>query len=88
MKLITKELERRLAAVGSREDDPDPIIVARFFNPVERVFYGYVSIFGDHNDKWGCFSLAELESYKGPLDLGIERDLYFTEKWFSQEGKK
>ena len=44
------------------------------------MIFGYVSIFGDWNDEWGYFSLAELESYKGPLGIGIERDLYWTEK--------
>jgi len=38
-----------------------------------------VSIFGDWNDEWGYFSLQELESYKGQLGLGIERDLYWDE---------
>jgi hypothetical protein len=44
---------------------------------VDMNFYGYVSIFGDHNDEWGYFSLSELRSVKGPFGLGIERDLYF-----------
>jgi hypothetical protein len=44
---------------------------------VDMNFYGYVSIFGDHNDEWGYFSLSELGSVKGPFGLGIERDLYF-----------
>ena len=42
-------------------------------------FFGYVSLFGDYNDEWGSFSLAELEEYKGWGGLGIERDLYFKE---------
>jgi len=44
---------------------------------VDRLFYGFVSIFGDECDEWGYFSLAELQSVKGPLGIGIERDLYF-----------
>jgi len=43
------------------------------------MFFGYVSLFGDWNDEWGYFSLAELESYISPWGLGIERDLYWTE---------
>ena len=93
MKLLTKALEKRFAKIGSQEDIKDPIIVAKFFNPTgagtwyateydpkRRIFYGYVSIFGDMNDEWGYFSLDELESYRGRLGLGIERDLYFDEQ--------
>jgi hypothetical protein len=93
MKLMTKELEKRFAAVGSQAAVANPLVIAKFFNPCgvgtwyateydpeRRVFFGYVSIFGDHNDEWGSFSLEELEAYRGPLGIGIERDLYFEEK--------
>ena len=93
MQLMTKELEKRFAKVGSQENEIDPVIIAKFFNPQgsgtwyateydpkDKIFFGYVSIFGDWNDEWGSFSLAELESYVGPFGLGIERDLYWTEK--------
>jgi len=43
-------------------------------------FFGYVSIFGDHNDEWGSFVLSELQEYKGAFGLGIERDLYSGER--------
>ena len=97
MKLLTKELVKRFAQVGSQETEKDPIILAKFFNPTgagtwyateydpgDRTFFGYVSIFGDWNDEWGSFSLDELESYRGKFGLGIERDLYFGEKQASQ----
>jgi len=93
MKLMTKELEKRFAQVGSQEGVSDPIIIAHFFNPtgagdwyateydpVDRIIFGYVSIFGDWNDEWGDSSLDELAAYKGRWNLGIERDLYWTEK--------
>jgi hypothetical protein len=92
MRLMTKELEKRFLKVGSQENIKDPVIIAKFFNPAgagtwyateydpkEKMFFGYVSIFGDWNDEWGYFSLFELESYKGPFGLGIERDLYWKE---------
>ena len=92
MRLMTKELEKRFSQVGSQEEVEDPVIVAKFFNPQgagtwyateydpkDKMFFGYVSIFGDWNDEWGYFSLAELESYVGQLGLGIERDLYWKE---------
>jgi len=89
---MTKELEKRFLKVGSQEQVKDPVIVAKFFNPQgagtwyatefdpkDKMFFGYVSIFGDWNDEWGYFSLQELESFKGQLGLGIERDLYWDE---------
>jgi len=92
MKLMTKELEKRFAKVGRQEDVKDPIIIAKFFNPQgagtwlateyspgDKIFFGYASIFGDHCDEWGYFSLAELQEYKGRFGLGIERDLHFDE---------
>ncbi|MFC1711175.1 DUF2958 domain-containing protein [Patescibacteria group bacterium] len=92
MQLITKALEKRFTKVGRQEDKKDPVVIAKFFNPagagtwyateydpIEKIFFGYVSIFGDWNDEWGYFSLKELEDYRGRFGLGIERDLYFDE---------
>jgi hypothetical protein len=99
MKLITKELEARFKEVGSQENIAmdDKIVIAKFFNPTgagtwyateynptEKMFFGYVSIFGDNCGEWGYFSLAELESFKGTFGLGIERDLHIGEKKFSE----
>jgi hypothetical protein len=97
MKLMTQTLQKRFAKIGRQEQVEDPIIVAKFFNPTgagtwyateydpkTRIFFGYVSIFGDWNDEWGYFSLDELQSYKGKFGLGIERDLYFNEQSASQ----
>lgn len=97
MQLITKELEDRFKEVGSQQKEKDPIVIAKFFNPAgagfwfateynrkSKTFFGYVSLFGDHNDEWGSFSLMELESVKGPFGLGIERDLYCGEKRISE----
>lgn len=97
MKLLTKALIRRFAAIGRQEDAKDPLVVAKFFNPTgagtwyateydpeTQCFFGYVSIFGDWNDEWGSFSLDELQEYRGRFGLGIERDLYFSEMPISQ----
>jgi len=101
MKLMTKELEERFGQIGSQEEVKDPIVIAKFFNPAgsgtwfateynpeDKIFFGYVSIFGDYCDEWGSFSLDELESVKGPFGLGIERDLYFKETPSSELIKK
>jgi len=97
MKLLTKQLLNRFEQVGRQEDVKDPLVIVKFFNPTgagtwyateydpeNKVFFGYVSIFGDWNDEWGSFSLKELEDYRGMFGLGIERDLYFEEKPISQ----
>jgi hypothetical protein len=98
MKLLTKELEKRFQEVGNQSEEKDPTVICKFFNPYgagtwyateylpeEKIFFGYVSIFGGHDDEWGYFSLDELESFKTSFaGLGIERDLYFTEKRFSK----
>ena len=89
MKLMTKELEATFAKIGSQDGVKDPIVVAKYFNPTggqtwyateydpqDRIFFGYVSLFGDYNDEWGSFSLDELESFTGMFGLGIERDIY------------
>jgi len=97
MELLTKEIEKRFKKVGSQENEKDPIVIVKFFNPVgagtwyvteydpeEKIFFGYVSIFGDHNDEWGYTSLEELKSIKGFGGLGIERDKYCGEKRISE----
>ena len=91
MKLLTQDLLTRFEQVGRQEDNQDPLVIAKFFNPTgagtwyateynpqDKTFFGYVSIFNDWNDEWGYFSLTELESLKGPFGLGIERDIYFS----------
>ena len=40
-------------------------------------FYGLVD---GHEKEWGCFMLSELQSVKGPLGLGIERDIFFEDE--------
>jgi hypothetical protein len=93
---MNKKLEERFKKIGRQEFEKDPIVVAKFFNPTgigswfateynpeDKIFFGYVSLFGDHNDEWGSFSLAELEEFKGRFGLGIERDLHCGEKRIS-----
>ena len=93
MKLLTQEIRKKLPPLGSQAENLDPIIQVKFFCPWshwtwfayefdgEDVFFGYVK--GDF-DEYGTFSLSELESVKGPLGLGIERDIYFIAKPLSQ----
>jgi len=97
MQLMTKAIEKRFKEVGSQDGKKDPIVIAKFFNaggagtwwateydPINKSFFGYVSLFGDHNDEWGSFSLGELQNFVGAMGLGIERDLYCSEKPISE----
>ena len=97
MKLLTKELEKRFEQIGSQDGVKDPIVITKFFNPTgagtwyateyepkEKIFYGYVSLFGDHCDEWGYFGLEELENIKCSFGLEIERDLYCGYKKISE----
>jgi hypothetical protein len=92
MKLLTKEILNNFKRQGdtSKMEAEQVKVIVKFFNPVgigtwyateynedEKMFFGYVSLFGDHNDELGYFSLEELESIKGQFGLGIERDMYF-----------
>lgn len=88
MKLLTAELRKSLPPLYSQEHVADPMIRVKFFDPCgsatwyglefdgNDTFFGYVTGFG--SDELGYFSLSELEAIRGPLGIGIERDLYFT----------
>jgi len=94
MKLLTKELEKKFEAVGITASKPlkDIKVIAKFFNPAgagtwfaveyqpeDRVFFGYVTFGDPFCAELGYFSLDELESFRGPFGLGIERDLHFRD---------
>lgn len=94
MKLLTKEIEKKLPALYSQEEVKDPMVMVKFFtpwgnwtwyateyNPEDRLFFGKVV---GIETELGYFSLEELESIKGPWGLSIERDLSFTPKPLSQ----
>lgn len=93
MKLITKELEQRFAEVGQQNLNENPLVIAKFFDPVgsatwyateydkeTTICYGYVT--GLQYDEWGSFSITELEAIQRPFGLGIERDISFEETRF------
>jgi hypothetical protein len=90
MELLTEELRQQLPPLYSQENEPDPIVHAKFFTPDSSwtwwvtegsprggdfLFFGYVQ---GLDDEWGYFLLSELQQARGRLGLPIERDLYFT----------
>jgi hypothetical protein len=95
MVLLT-ELRARLPAFCSQDGNRDPIVHLKFFTPdsnwtwfvtegsedEENVrFFGYVL---GLEEEWGYFMLSELESFRGPLDLAVDRDLYFRPAPFNE----
>ena len=87
MQLLTEELRRKIPPLYSQENNPDPLIICKFFTP-DSSWTWYVIEF-DGNDTFfglvdgfakelGYFSLSELEGVRGVLGLPIERDRFFT----------
>ena len=93
MKLLTKEIRKKLPALYSQEHlGSKAVAVVKFFTPSSSwtwwategseqdgdfVFFGLVE---GHERELGYFSLSELEKVRGPLGLKIERDLYWQPK--------
>lgn len=97
MKLLTKEIEKKLPALYAQERDSDPIVQVKFFTPwtnwtwyateATREETGDVLFFGlveGHDKEWGYFRLSELESVRGRFGLRIERDRSFSPRRISE----
>lgn len=95
MKLLNEEIKQRFKEVGSQEQNPDPLVIAKFFDPCgsatwysteyepeSNTCFGYVT--GLFVDEWGSFSINELESIELPFGLTIERDIHTDEKPISK----
>jgi hypothetical protein len=86
MKLLTKDLLKKLPPLYATENEADPMVWVKFFYPDfswtwygiefdgKDFFFGWVD--GDFPEL-GYFSLAELRQTRGKLGCPIERDLYF-----------
>lgn len=93
--LLTKENLKALPPLGVQKGKGvDAVVHVKFFDPcgswtwyateydpIEGRFFGLVHGF---EKEWGYFTLAELESVRGPLGLGIERDRHWTPRPASQ----
>lgn len=93
MKLLTKAIEKEIPALYAQDGKGEEAIVhVKFFNPLgpatwflteydpeEGIFFGLCDLFGDGGEL-GYVSLAELESVRVGLGLGIERDRHWTPK--------
>ena len=89
MKLITKELEKKLPSLYAQDGKGDEAIAyAKFFDPCgswtwyvteydpkEKLCFGLVD---GLEKELAYFSIHELESITRPFGLTIERDIHFT----------
>ena len=88
--LFPKHVEATLPPLYSNENkSPEETTVqVKFFNAggvgtwyateydaENKMFFGWADL---GSPELGYFSLTELESYTGPLGLGIERDMYWS----------
>lgn len=88
MKLLTKAITEKATKQYSQGTDLAQNVVAKFFNPCGDWTWYLMNIDPDDKDyAWGIvdgfaveegsFSISELEDVKGPLGIGIERDIHF-----------
>jgi hypothetical protein len=92
MMFLTQANRKALPPLYSTESVPatEKVAPVKFFHPCGRwtfyavefdgddTFFGYcVSAAGPDCDEWGYSSLSELQAVRGPMGLGIERDLHW-----------
>jgi Protein of unknown function (DUF2958) len=97
---VTKGLLKTLPALYSQEDNPDPMVVCKFFTPdagwtwyaiegspvdangycdtdEEKVAFLFFGLVCGFDVELGYFLLSELETFRSPFGLPVERDLHF-----------
>jgi hypothetical protein len=102
VKLLTKELEKKLPKLGSQDGkDPKTVpIIVKFFHPCssytwyasegEKLENGDWEFFGlvrGHENELGYFRLSELQEVK-VRGLSIERDMYFGDHTLAEALKE
>ena len=100
MMLLTKADAKKLPSLVSQENMEltDRKLLVKFFtpfsnftwyateyDPADRIFFGYVV---GQDAEWGYFSLDQLEAIRGPLGLGVERDLYWNPVTFGEAQRR
>jgi hypothetical protein len=94
MDLMPDDLRTRLLANGAADPETDPVPVVKFFDPTGAATWLITEMMPDEPDilfglcdlgmgcpELGYVSLSELQSVKGRLGLGIERDLHFMARF-------
>ena len=92
MKLITKEILSKLPPLytNSEKSMEEIKVPLKLFNPAgagtwyiteydpeEKLAFGFVNLGDPEMAELGYVSILELENYRGPFGLGIERDMHF-----------
>jgi hypothetical protein len=91
--LIPKELINSIPKLYETEEQTDPIAFVKLFldgwnwyiteiSIDENIAFGYVA--SPFESELGYFSLNEIQSIKGSLGIGVERDLSFKPTKLSQ----
>jgi len=87
MQLLTKALRQRIPQLSTQEDNPDPLVVCKFFTPDSSWTWYVIEFDGDDTffglvdgleRELGYFSLRELQQVRGAFGLPVERDRYFV----------
>jgi len=96
MKLLTKKIIKKLPTLYSQENNSDPQVVVKFFDPTgsftwyaieydgDDSFFGFVTSHLCPEGELGYFSLSELQTAKVGFGLGIERDMYWEARKLSE----
>jgi len=91
MKLLTKEILNQVPRLYAQDGKGDAAMVyAKFFDPCGSFTWFMTEYDPDtgeafglvvgHETELGYFSMNELQSYRGRLGIGIERDMSFRPK--------
>jgi Protein of unknown function (DUF2958) len=94
MELMPDDIRARLLANGATEEESDHIPVVKFFDPCGPATWIITEMMPDDPDilfglcdlgmdypELGTVRLSELQSVRGKLGLGIERDLLFRPRF-------
>jgi cold shock CspA family protein len=96
MKLLPIDIRAQLPPLYSQDGKKDAMVIVKFFDPTgaatfyatefdgEDLFFGFVDMGDPTQAEEGYFSLKELESMQLEFGLGIERDLYFSQRPLSK----
>ena len=101
-KLLTKEIEKKLPALYSQENEKDPVVRVKFFSPymsygywlgleydpAQKLFFGYAVLNDPSCGELGYFSLEELESASYRGIPAVERDCSFKPAKLSEVKEK
>jgi hypothetical protein len=91
MKLLTKEIEKKLPKLYATDGQKDKDVIFKVFDPCSAVtwyilegekredgdweFFNYMT--GVEFPEYGYVTLSQLEEFRNVLGIGLERDMYF-----------